>query len=139
MSCDDDGPDDDDSDGDGPDDDDHLDPPHLHLGHAAFCLKGVEVGGQGEHHVALSHTNLTISMVIVLIIMFMIMIMMSITLLSNVLNVLIIMVVAIVVLITRNTSNHDNDQEHGFETDHDDNLQSLDSNDYYENSDDDNI
>ena len=64
-------------------DDDHLDPPHLHLGHTAFCLKGVKVGGQGEHHVALSHTNLTISMVIVLIIMFMIMIMMSITLLSN--------------------------------------------------------
>ena len=88
MSCDDDGPDDDDS-----DDDDHLDPPHLHLGHAAFCLKGVEVGGQGEHHVALSHTNLDISMVIVFIIML------------------------------------------GFETDHDDNLQSLDSNDDYENAD----
>ena len=47
-------------------DDDHLDPPHLHLGHTAFCLKGVKVGGQGEHHVALSHTNLNISMVIVL-------------------------------------------------------------------------
>ena len=58
KNCQDDGPD--------VDDDDHLDPPHLHLGHAAFCLKGVEVGGQGEHHIALSHTNLNISMVIVL-------------------------------------------------------------------------
>ena len=40
-------------------DDDHLDPPHLHLGHAPFRLKGVEVGGEGEHHVALSDSNLT--------------------------------------------------------------------------------
>ena len=49
---------DDDPDDDDDDDDDHLDPPHLHLGHAPFRLKGVEVGGEGEHHVALGHSHL---------------------------------------------------------------------------------
>ena len=40
------------------DDDDHLDSPHLHLGHAAFRLKGVKVRGQREHHIALSYSHL---------------------------------------------------------------------------------
>ena len=55
---------DDDPDDDDDDDDNHLDPPHLHLGHAPFRLKGVEVGGEGEHHVALGHSHLVHVMVI---------------------------------------------------------------------------
>ena len=72
KNCQDDGPDIDDDDDVDNDSDDHLDPPHLHLGHTAFCLEGVKVGGQGEHHIALSHAHL-VNVVILLVIMLMIM------------------------------------------------------------------